>query len=99
MLRLKADNPGMWFVHCHIEMHHEHGMALILDGSDGLPPPPEGYPTCDYSVKGKTKTRRPIRASLSFCLKIQKETLLIFRFTGLADPVLLLLFFFFFPNS
>ena len=53
MLRLKADNPGMWFLHCHIEIHHEHGMALILDGSDGLLAPPAGYPTCDYSENGK----------------------------------------------
>lgn len=53
MLRLKADNPGMWFLHCHIEMHHEQGMALILDGSDGLSAPPAGYPTCDYSENGK----------------------------------------------
>ena len=46
MLRLKADNPGMWFMHCHIEMHHVAGMAMILDNTEGLPPPPEGFPTC-----------------------------------------------------
>ncbi|KAK7104785.1 uncharacterized protein [Littorina saxatilis] len=48
VLRLKANNPGMWFVHCHIEMHHLGGMALILDGSEGgLGAVPDGFPECD----------------------------------------------------
>ena len=79
MLRLKADNPGMWFLHCHIEMHHEQGMALILDASDGLSAPPAGYPTCDYSENGKKNkiiiTRRPLQTSLSLRVKIQKTKL------------------------
>ena len=46
MIRLKADNPGMWFMHCHIEIHHVAGMAMILNNTEGLPPPPEGFLTC-----------------------------------------------------
>lgn len=30
VLRFRADNPGVWMFHCHIEWHLEQGLALIL---------------------------------------------------------------------
>lgn len=30
VLRFKADNPGVWFFHCHIEWHLDQGLALVL---------------------------------------------------------------------
>lgn len=30
VLRFKADNPGVWMFHCHIEWHLEQGLAIIL---------------------------------------------------------------------
>lgn len=30
VLRFKADNPGVWFFHCHIEWHLEQGLALVF---------------------------------------------------------------------
>lgn len=30
VLRFKADNPGVWFFHCHIEWHLEQGLAIVL---------------------------------------------------------------------
>ena len=30
ILRFRADNPGTWMVHCHIEFHAEIGMAFLL---------------------------------------------------------------------
>lgn len=30
VLRFKADNPGVWMFHCHIEWHLEQGLALIF---------------------------------------------------------------------
>lgn len=30
VLRFKADNPGVWFFHCHIEWHLEQGLAMIF---------------------------------------------------------------------
>lgn len=30
VLRFKADNPGVWFFHCHIEWHLEQGLAVVL---------------------------------------------------------------------
>ncbi|XP_064606396.1 uncharacterized protein LOC135471205 [Liolophura sinensis] len=47
VLRLVADNPGLWFMHCHIEMHTLDGMALVLNESFyEVPPPPPGFPKC-----------------------------------------------------
>lgn len=30
VLRFRADNPGVWFFHCHVEWHLEQGLALVL---------------------------------------------------------------------
>lgn len=30
VLRFKADNPGVWFFHCHVDWHLEQGLGLIL---------------------------------------------------------------------
>ncbi|KAI3407104.1 hypothetical protein KGF56_000092 [Candida oxycetoniae] len=30
IMRFKADNPGVWFFHCHIEWHLEQGLAIQL---------------------------------------------------------------------
>ena len=30
VMRFKADNPGVWFFHCHIEWHLEQGLAFQL---------------------------------------------------------------------
>lgn len=30
VLRFKADNPGVWFFHCHIDWHLKQGLALLL---------------------------------------------------------------------
>lgn len=29
-LRFKADNPGVWFFHCHVDWHLEQGLAIVL---------------------------------------------------------------------
>ncbi|ETO76440.1 hypothetical protein F444_08158 [Phytophthora nicotianae P1976] len=30
VLRLEADNPGVWMMHCHIDWHLEGGLAMIF---------------------------------------------------------------------
>jgi iron transport multicopper oxidase len=30
VLRFKADNPGIWFFHCHLDFHLEQGLAITL---------------------------------------------------------------------
>jgi hypothetical protein len=46
--RIKADNPGFWFLHCHYEWHMSTGMAAIVqvgETSDMIPPP-ANFPKC-----------------------------------------------------
>ncbi|XP_039128241.1 LOW QUALITY PROTEIN: laccase-17-like [Dioscorea cayenensis subsp. rotundata] len=51
-IRFMADNPGVWFMHCHLEVHMSWGLKmawLVLDGSlpnQKLPPPPFDLPQC-----------------------------------------------------
>ncbi|OAY57766.1 laccase-4 [Manihot esculenta] len=51
-IRFTADNPGVWFMHCHLEVHTTWGlkMAFVVDNGKGpneslLPPPPD-LPKC-----------------------------------------------------
>ncbi|XP_066319505.1 laccase-21-like [Miscanthus floridulus] len=51
-IRFRAENPGVWFMHCHIERHMAWGMDTVFIVKDGnvpeakmLPPPP-GMPRC-----------------------------------------------------
>lgn len=42
-----SNNPGFWFVHCHVEPHLLMGMGVILnEAQDRQNPPPEGMRTC-----------------------------------------------------
>ncbi|QPG73697.1 hypothetical protein FOA43_001010 [Brettanomyces nanus] len=30
VIRFRADNPGIWFFHCHLDFHLEQGLAIVL---------------------------------------------------------------------
>ncbi|KAL1818864.1 hypothetical protein DCAR_0415093 [Daucus carota subsp. sativus] len=51
-IRFLADNPGVWFMHCHFDVHLSWGLRMawvVLDGklpSQKLPPPPADLPKC-----------------------------------------------------
>lgn len=51
-IRFLADNPGVWFMHCHFEVHTSWGLKMawiVLDGplpNQKLPPPPLDLPKC-----------------------------------------------------
>ncbi|OAO91252.1 LAC16 [Arabidopsis thaliana] len=51
-IRFIADNPGVWFMHCHLELHTTWGlkMAFVVDNGHGpdqsLLPPPADLPKC-----------------------------------------------------
>ncbi|KAI6704756.1 hypothetical protein NL676_007718 [Syzygium grande] len=54
-IRFKADNPGVWFMHCHLERHSSWGMDTVLVVKDGpnsdqkVLPPPGDVPPCSGS--------------------------------------------------
>ncbi|XP_057756951.1 laccase-2-like [Arachis stenosperma] len=51
-IRFQADNPGVWFMHCHLDIHTSWGLImawLVLDGPEPnqkLQPPPSDLPKC-----------------------------------------------------
>ncbi|KAG5002322.1 hypothetical protein AAZX31_08G343400 [Glycine max] len=51
-VRFFADNPGVWFMHCHLEVHTSWGLKMAWIVQDGklhhqkLPPPPSDLPKC-----------------------------------------------------
>ncbi|TKW24993.1 hypothetical protein SEVIR_3G086900v4 [Setaria viridis] len=52
VIRFQANNPGVWFMHCHIEDHLDVGLAMAFEVQDGptpetsVPPPPLDLPQC-----------------------------------------------------
>ncbi|KAK3576109.1 hypothetical protein CHS0354_028008 [Potamilus streckersoni] len=58
VIRLKADNPGLWNFHCHVEFHNLGGMQLLVNESFSLiPKPPSDFPTCwNFPSNYHTKT-------------------------------------------
>lgn len=51
-IRMNADNPGVWFMHCHLEEHTTWGLASAFIVKSGtkptqrLVPPPKDLPAC-----------------------------------------------------
>ncbi|KAL0365116.1 UNVERIFIED_CONTAM: Laccase-14 [Sesamum angustifolium] len=51
-IRFRADNPGVWLLHCHLERHQSWGMSTIIVVKNGdtaqtrLLPPPHDLPSC-----------------------------------------------------
>ncbi|XP_023750796.1 laccase-1 [Lactuca sativa] len=51
-VRINADNPGVWFMHCHLEEHTSWGLAagfIVKNGAkpyQKLLPPPDDLPAC-----------------------------------------------------
>ncbi|XP_038693732.1 laccase-7-like isoform X2 [Tripterygium wilfordii] len=52
VVRFRADNPGVWFVHCHLDSHMSWGMAMAFVVENGptpatrASPPPPDLPKC-----------------------------------------------------
>ncbi|KMT10924.1 hypothetical protein BVRB_5g113370 [Beta vulgaris subsp. vulgaris] len=52
VVRFRANNPGVWILHCHLDVHFTWGLAMAFIVEDGgtpestLPPPPKDFPKC-----------------------------------------------------
>ncbi|XP_046357706.2 laccase-2-like [Haliotis rufescens] len=74
--RFKADNPGVWFLHCHIDLHNTNGMAMAVNESFSKhPKPPQGFPVCgDYTdfklppVSGAKASRLSLKTVIALLL-------------------------------
>ncbi|RZC76958.1 hypothetical protein C5167_001075 [Papaver somniferum] len=51
-IRFRADNPGVWFMHCHLEVHTMWGLKIAFVVENGksrdqsVLPPPKDLPSC-----------------------------------------------------
>ncbi|CAH1789304.1 unnamed protein product, partial [Owenia fusiformis] len=57
VVRFKADNPGFWYSHCHIEFHNDEGMGMIFkEGAiSDMNAAPPGMQRCgDFSFSEDT---------------------------------------------
>ena len=52
VINFLSDNPGYWFLHCHIEVHQLEGMALIVNETspEPLQPPKEIGKCGDFEI-------------------------------------------------
>ncbi|KAK2190092.1 hypothetical protein NP493_88g01019 [Ridgeia piscesae] len=48
VIRFMTENPGFWFMHCHMESHNENGMALVIQEGNvtDMNRLPVGFKTC-----------------------------------------------------
>ncbi|CAH1797573.1 unnamed protein product [Owenia fusiformis] len=55
VVRIKANNPGSWFMHCHIELHNMDGMAMFFDEApEKHPESPKNFPKCNNFLFDQT---------------------------------------------
>ena len=51
-IRFNTDNPGVWFLHCHLDQHMEDGQGFIVhEGGYTQTTFPADYPSCDTTGK------------------------------------------------
>ena len=49
VVQFRSNNPGFWFMHCHIEPDLIEGMAVVINVAEKRQnPPPEGTKTCGH---------------------------------------------------
>ena len=66
VLRIRSDNPGRWFLHCHIEVHLINGMAMVIsEAIDKVPKPHQGMPIC----RSFYEVSRISKSNLFYCFQ------------------------------
>ena len=75
VIRIWATNPGIWFMHCHIDKHMAEGMALMLNESfeninKNLP---DGLPTCHSFRNDPKMPQKPNGKNAFFPFYIMAE--------------------------
>ena len=87
VIRFISNNPGAWFLHCHILVHMIEGMAMILNvAPDFHNPPPVGFEKCGNFEMGSNE----------FYEKLQFVPSTGYQLTSIYWPIMPILFFFVF---
>ncbi|CAG2228806.1 unnamed protein product [Mytilus edulis] len=62
VIRFKADNPGLWFFHCHIDVHNTNGMGMMINESPAYHQKvPDDFPRCKSYIVNNNDGRFFIR--------------------------------------
>ena len=73
VIRIRSDNPGKWFLHCHIEVHALDGMAMIINEAEdhhSRQIPPKGFPVCQNFYNDHSRDTSYVKKSGSQKMKI-----------------------------
>jgi len=53
LVQFKADNPGLWMLHCHLDLHFAMGFTVLIKEAADRITLPKNFPTCDnYNPQG-----------------------------------------------
>ncbi|PON45589.1 Laccase [Trema orientale] len=69
VIRFRANNPGIWLMHCHLDRHMPVGFAMAFEVENGptpsstLPPPPKDLPKCFGDDLNSSEPRQSISFS------------------------------------
>lgn len=76
VVRINVNNPGDWFMHCHIDRHTEEGMAMVLrEWSDMVEKTEQAMPEEESNKSpGTEETEDKSRAPKKVKLKITEGT-------------------------
>lgn len=98
VIQFLSDNPGFWFLHCHIEPHQLEGMALVINEAQAKQnPPPTGMEVCGnftWSVEDYRKKQRynPATEATHYNITTSNAAVIatiLFGFTAIAFAFLL----------
>ncbi|XP_052085054.1 uncharacterized protein LOC127722195 [Mytilus californianus] len=91
IIRIEAKNPGVWFMHCHIDEHMVEGMALMLNESfeNSRLEIPNGLPTCHSYL---TKMSGVVSSISTAQTSSSDSTNILYAVVGILGVVVLLLF-------
>ena len=61
VVRYEANNPGWWFLHCHVELHQLGGMVMVIaEDVDNIAQAPSTIPTCGNFPIGTVPATGPL---------------------------------------
>ncbi|XP_062566057.1 uncharacterized protein LOC134228420 [Saccostrea cucullata] len=77
VIRFKADNPGAWFFHCHIDVHNTNGMGMVLlESSNQYPATPANFPTC-WEAEAQNSSLGNIKTDLEYIIGVMSALIII----------------------
>ncbi|CAC5359437.1 unnamed protein product [Mytilus coruscus] len=93
IIKINAANPGVWFMHCHIDKHMVEGMALMLNESfeQSRRDIPNGLPTC-HSYLTEMSGKLSATSSPQTIYTTDSTTHVLYAVVGIMTVAVLLLF-------